>query len=71
MKKGIHPKYGKITAVCSCGNSMQIQSTLQNNLNLDVCNKCHPFCTGKQKHDNKGGRADLFKKKFNIFKKNM
>ena len=48
MKKDIHPKYEMITANCSCGNSIQIRSTVGHDLNLDVCGKCHPFYTGKQ-----------------------
>ncbi|WP_424679878.1 50S ribosomal protein L31, partial [Escherichia coli] len=27
MKKDIHPKYEEITATCSCGNVMKINST--------------------------------------------
>ncbi len=41
MKKDIHPKYEMITANCSCGNSIQIRSTVGHDLNLDVCGKCH------------------------------
>lgn len=49
MKKDIHPKYEEITANCSCGNVMKIRSTVGHDLNLDVCGKCHPFYTGKQR----------------------
>lgn len=49
MKKDIHPKYEEITASCSCGNVMKIRSTVGHDLNLDVCSKCHPFFTGKQR----------------------
>ncbi|WMY96069.1 MAG: 50S ribosomal protein L31 [Arsenophonus sp.] len=66
MKKGIHPKYHKITATCSCGNVMLIQSTVHHNINLDVCSKCHPFYTGKQRDMVTGGRIDRFKKRFNM-----
>ncbi len=34
MKKDIHPKYEMITANCSCGNSIQIRSTVGHDLNL-------------------------------------
>lgn len=68
MKKNIHPNYYLISAKCSCGNNMQIYSTINNNLNLDVCNKCHPFFTGKQRTILKGGRIDQFNKRFNILK---
>ena len=55
MKKGIHPNYDEITATCSCGNVMKIRSTVGHDLNLDVCGKCHPFFTGKQRDVATGG----------------
>ena len=64
MKQGIHPEYNEITATCSCGNVMQIRSTMGKDLNLDVCGKCHPFYTGKQRNVDTGGRVDRFKKRF-------
>ena len=64
MKDGIHPEYNEITATCSCGNVMKIRSTLNKDLNLDVCSACHPFYTGKQKIVDTGGRVDRFKKRF-------
>ena len=66
MKKDIHPKYEMITANCSCGNSIQIRSTVGHDLNLDVCGKCHPFYTGKQRDVATGGRVDRFNKRFSI-----
>ncbi len=64
MKQGIHPAYNEITATCSCGNKMTIRSTLDKDLNLDVCSACHPFYTGKQRNVDTGGRVDKFKKRF-------
>ena len=64
MKQGIHPEYNEITANCSCGNKMAIRSTLNKDLNLDVCSACHPFYTGKQRNVDTGGRVDRFKKRF-------
>ncbi|MGP1947022.1 MAG: 50S ribosomal protein L31 [Arsenophonus sp. NC-PG7-MAG3] len=66
MKKEIHPKYEEIIATCSCGNVMKIKSTVNHDLNLDVCSKCHPFYTGKQRDVASGGRVDRFKQRFNI-----
>ncbi|WNN44201.1 MULTISPECIES: 50S ribosomal protein L31 [Winslowiella] len=66
MKKGIHPTYTEITAKCSCGNEMKIGSTVGRDLNLDVCGKCHPFYTGKQRDVASGGRVDRFNKRFSI-----
>jgi large subunit ribosomal protein L31 len=66
MRQGIHPDYNEITANCSCGNSFKINSTLNKDLNLDVCSSCHPFYTGKQKMVDTGGRVDRFKKRFGV-----
>ncbi|QJC33855.1 50S ribosomal protein L31 [Enterobacteriaceae endosymbiont of Donacia provostii] len=69
MKKNIHPKYNSILAKCSCGNLINIKSTLKNNkeLSLDVCYLCHPFYTGKQKITDNKGRVEQFRKKFKNF----
>ncbi|WWP02070.1 MAG: 50S ribosomal protein L31 [Candidatus Dasytiphilus stammeri] len=65
MKKGIHPNYIEIIATCSCGNIINIRSTVGHDINLDVCNKCHPFYTGKQRLVDTGGRVEKFNKRFN------
>jgi large subunit ribosomal protein L31 len=39
-------------------------TTLKDNLALDVCSKCHPFYTGKQKILDTGGRVQRFKDRF-------
>jgi large subunit ribosomal protein L31 len=64
MKSDIHPKYGKMTATCSCGNVIETGSTLARDIHLDVCSKCHPFYSGKQKVLDTGGRIDRFNKRF-------
>ncbi|AZP36416.1 50S ribosomal protein L31 [Candidatus Annandia adelgestsuga] len=64
MKKNIHPKFYSIMAKCSCGNNFNIKSTIHKNINIDVCSKCHPFYTGKQKIIDTGGRVDKFNKRF-------
>ncbi len=64
MKDGIHPKYVEITASCSCGNVINVGSTVGKDLALDVCSECHPFYTGKQKEVSSGGRVDRFNKRF-------
>lgn len=64
MKSDIHPAYAKVTATCSCGNVIETRSTLGQDLHLDVCAKCHPFYSGKQKVLDTGGRIDRFKKRF-------
>ncbi|WMY97626.1 MAG: 50S ribosomal protein L31 [Arsenophonus sp.] len=66
MKKNIHPKYKKIVAICSCGNKIITKSTIKSNINLDVCNNCHPFYTGKQRDLIIRGKMNKFKKHFQI-----
>lgn len=70
MKKHIHPQYNSIVAFCSCGNRMKIYSTLNKDINLDVCSMCHPFYTGTQRIIDTKGRVNLFNKRFNIVNNN-
>ena len=64
MKTDIHPNYEAITATCTCGNKINVRSTLGKDLTLDVCSECHPFYTGTQKIMDTGGRVDRFRKRF-------
>ncbi len=65
MKENIHPAYDTITVTCSCGVVFETRSTLANkNLHIDVCSKCHPFYTGKQKLVDTGGRIDRFRQRY-------
>ena len=63
MKEGLHPKYEETTITCVCGNVIHTRSTKQN-IRVEICSKCHPFFTGKQKLVDTGGRADRFKKRY-------
>ena len=65
MREGIHPKYEEAVIKCACGETFTTGST-KKSLSVDVCSKCHPFFTGKQKLIDIGGRVDRFKKKFGI-----
>lgn len=61
MKQKIHPKYNKqITVTCACGNTFVTGST-EGELRVELCSKCHPFYTGKQKLVDTAGRVDKFK----------
>jgi len=65
MKADIHPQYSEVSVTCSCGNKFVTRSTLdESELQIDVCSKCHPFYTGKQKILDTAGRVDKFNKKF-------
>jgi len=65
MKKGIHPEYKKTTITCACGNVIETSSTKEN-IRVEICSKCHPFFTGKQKLVDTSGRVDMFKKRYGI-----
>lgn len=67
MKQGIHPKYEQTTIQCACGEVIETSST-KKDMKIDICSKCHPFFTGKQKLNDTGGRVDRFNKKFNLGK---
>jgi large subunit ribosomal protein L31 len=65
MKPEIHPDYVATTVTCSCGESFQTRSTATNGaIHADVCSKCHPFYTGKQKILDTGGRVAKFEQRF-------
>ena len=67
MREGIHPNYVETTITCACGNVIKTRSTKEN-IRVEICSKCHPFYTGKQKLVDTGGRVDRFKKRFNLDK---
>ncbi len=68
MKADIHPAYEDIKVSCSCGNSFETRSTVGKDLSIEVCSKCHPFYTGKQKMLDTGGRVDRFRRKYGMKK---
>ncbi len=64
MKANIHPEYHKDAVVrCACGETFTTGST-KKELRVEICSKCHPFFTGKQKLLDSGGRVERFKKKY-------
>lgn len=65
MKQGIHPEYKDAEIRCACGEVIKTRSTKEV-INVEICSKCHPFFTGKQKLVDTGGRVDRFKKRFNM-----
>ena len=70
MKQGIHPNYHEVTVVCACGNAFKTRSTYKSDvLHLEICSKCHPFFTGKQKLVDSAGRVERFQRKYAGFKK--
>lgn len=67
VKEGIHPDYKLVKVECACGETFLTGTTKNVDvIKVDICSKCHPFFTGKQKLVDAGGRVDRFKKRYNI-----
>lgn len=61
MKKEIHPAYfPKAVVICSCGAKHVIGSTREK-MTVEICSKCHPFYTGKEKLVDTAGRVEKFR----------
>ncbi|OHB75469.1 MAG: 50S ribosomal protein L31 [Planctomycetes bacterium RBG_16_59_8] len=63
MKEKIHPNYVDATVVCGCGESFKTRATKER-IAVEVCSKCHPFYTGKQKFVDSAGMVERFTKKW-------
>jgi len=68
MKTGIHPDYVEATVTCACGETFQTRST-KPAIRVEICSKCHPFYTGKQKIVDTEGRVERFIKRYGLEKK--
>ena len=64
MREGIHPDYKQTTIRCACGEVIETGSTKED-IQVEICSKCHPFYTGKQKLVDTVGRVEKFNKRFN------
>lgn len=62
MKTGIHPAYHRITVTCTCGASYEVGSTKEA-MRVDICARCHPFYTGKQRIVDTGGRVERYRRR--------
>ena len=65
--KNIDPDYRETTITCACGNVIHTRST-KKDIRVEICSKCHPFFTGKQKLVDTSGRVDMFNKRYGITK---
>jgi large subunit ribosomal protein L31 len=63
VKDKIHPKYQPVKFTCSCGNVVETRATVGSS-HIEICNKCHPFYTGKQKLVDSAGRVDRFRRRY-------
>jgi large subunit ribosomal protein L31 len=63
MKGGIHPEYVDCVITCACGEVIPTRSTVPK-IRVDICSKCHPFFTGRQKLVDTEGRVQRFQRKY-------
>ena len=63
MKSGIHPKYRRAVVQCACGNTFETRSTLPS-IHVEICARCHPYFTGKQKLVDTAGRVERFRLRY-------
>ncbi|MBQ8761697.1 MAG: 50S ribosomal protein L31 [Clostridia bacterium] len=67
MKSNIHPNYHPVVVECACGNKFNTNSTYKEDvMKVDICSKCHPHYTGKQKLVDTAGRVEKFNKRYNL-----
>ncbi len=66
MKSDIHPDYNRTPIACACGSVIEVGST-RSDIKVEICSKCHPFFTGKQKLVDTAGRIERFRKKYAKF----
>jgi len=63
MKDKTHPQYKEAIISCVCGETIHTRST-KPTIHVDICSKCHPFFTGKQKLVDAAGRVEKFTKRY-------
>ncbi len=63
MKKDIHPVYQEARVICACGETFVTRST-KKEIRVEICSKCHPFFTGKQKFIDTAGRLERFQRRY-------
>jgi len=65
MKKEIHPQFVDAVIKCACGNEIRTRS-IKKDISVEICSRCHPFFTGKQKLVDSAGRVERFQKKYGL-----
>ncbi len=70
MKADIHPEYYETSIKCACGNVIEVGCTKED-IRIEICSKCHPFFTGKQKLIDTAGRIERFRRKYAKFQANQ
>ncbi len=71
MKQAAHPKYfDKAQVICVCGNRFTTGST-EEEIHVELCDKCHPFYTGEQRFVDRASRIEKFNKKKEVAQKHQ
>jgi len=65
MKTTIRPQYVDCAITCACGEVIRTRST-RDQIRVEICSKCHPFFTGKQKLVDTAGRVEKYQKKYKL-----
>ena len=63
MKEKIHPELKKAFVKCACGHTFETLSTKEK-ITVEICGKCHPIFTGREKLMDSGGRVEKFERKY-------
>ncbi|HOW56062.1 MAG TPA: 50S ribosomal protein L31 [Syntrophorhabdaceae bacterium] len=63
MKKGIHPELKTATVKCACGYTFETLS-VKDKISVEICAKCHPIFTGKEKRIDSAGQVEKFERKY-------
>jgi large subunit ribosomal protein L31 len=63
MKEKIHPELKKAFVKCACGHTFETLSTKEK-ITVEICGKCHPIFTGREKLMDTGGRVEKFERKY-------
>ena len=64
-KASIHPNYQLATITCACGAVYETAST-RGSFAVEICARCHPFYTGRQKLIDSAGRIERFQKRYQL-----
>jgi large subunit ribosomal protein L31 len=64
-KENIHPNYQLATITCACGAVYETAST-RGSFSVEICARCHPFYTGRQKLIDSAGRIERFQRRYQL-----
>jgi large subunit ribosomal protein L31 len=62
MRKQYNTSYKSVEIKCTCGAIYKTKSTKK--YSIDLCSKCHPFFTGKEKILDVSKRIEKFRNKY-------